>query len=335
MRLLLLVLLIPCLLVADPESIAIGKKYNSGVVKILLHDPTLAERFGIDQDQAYLTRGSGFFVTKDGVIFTNRHVIEWCVWGYMVVDWTDETGKLHELDVVTYQEGMEKDPRVKKVHYIGHAVPMVQVFRKADALDYSLYNAEVHLTSENFDGAILKITTPMDGGEVTEKFTAVPIGDSDNVEMGEDLVILGYPAQYVASDLKLDLRDTLTMSQGRMSGWDFVFDENGMMKTDAAIHEGNSGGPVFDNSKKVIGIATAMGIKTQIGLVEGINDMYLVAKSDSELITSLNSSGLKSPKKAKAIKAISGRKRNLPELKQTSDTTPLQKWLRERQRLSR
>jgi serine protease Do len=304
-----------CSIQADQEAKDIAKKYAGGVVKVLLYDGELVEKFDLTKDEGYLTRGSGFFVTNDGIIFTNRHVVEWCVYGYMVADWIDEDNVKHDLDILTYEEGLEKDPKIKKIYFTGHAEPIIQVFNDIHGENFALYKAEVVTIGEKYDGAILRITETIEGDKIKEPFVSLPLTDASKVVMGEDIVILGFPAQYSDSDLTMDLKDTVTMSFGRHSGWDYVFDDQGFIKTDASIHEGNSGGPAFDDTEKVIGIATAMGVKTQIGLIQPINDMYFLAEKYPQILSKLIQNGLPTPVGKKLVKTVSGEKKPLPKLK--------------------
>lgn len=293
----------------------IARNFWEGVVKILVYDPVVEEKFNLQKGDGYLTRGSGFIVSPEGIIFTNRHVIEWCVYGYMVADWEDEEGVLHHSDVLTYKPGLELKPEIKKVYFIGHAKPIIQVFTEETGKNFELYAAEVVSLGEAFDGAMLKIVSQRDGKPVKRLFKALPIGNSDKVELGEDLVILGYPSQYEKSDFSLDLRDTLTMTYGKHSGWDYVFDDiYGFIKTNASVHEGNSGGPVFGDAETVIGIATAMGLRTHIGLVEGINGMYYLVEPYKHILGELATRGLTSPSHELRYAAVSGKPRVLPDL---------------------
>ena len=57
------------------DAVYISKTYYNSIVKILLYDSAAAK---IDPDWGYIGRGSGFFVTDDGYIFTNRHFIDFC-----------------------------------------------------------------------------------------------------------------------------------------------------------------------------------------------------------------------------------------------------------------
>jgi hypothetical protein len=103
------------------------------------------------------------------------------------------------------------------------------------------------------------------------------------------------------------LKDMSTLTFGKLSGYDYVFNKDyGYIKTDASINGGNSGGPVFNETNKIVGIATAVGVKTGIGLVGGINGMYYVCAPKSDILTKLQPKGLTIPKNAGSINTILG-----------------------------
>jgi serine protease Do len=305
-----------CSVEANIDAKFIGKNYSTGVVKIILYDDDLVTTFKLKDEEGELSRASGFIVTPGGIIFTNRHVIEWCVFGYMIADWVDDNGVKHDVDVLTYSPGLENKQMIKKVYYVGHATPFIQVYRDVNDTKYDIYAAEVLTLSESFDGAMLRLVSDLNSKPINRAFNPLPIGNSNLIAMGEDLIVLGYPAEYVESDMSLDLRDSLTMSVGKHSGWDYVFDEdNGLIKTVASIHEGNSGGPVFGEENKVIGIATALGLQTQIGLVGGINSMYWVAEPEKAIFQELVKAGLTKPlKDIGKGKTVSGKPRPIPDI---------------------
>jgi S1-C subfamily serine protease len=98
------------------------------------------------------------------------------------------------------------------------------------------------------DLAILKVDS--------DDLTALTIGSSDQLELGDSVVALGYP---------LGLGPTAT--QGIVSGLDRTiqigdgpFDATeltGLLQTDAAINPGNSGGALLDGNGRLVGINTA------------------------------------------------------------------------------
>ncbi|MDD7772697.1 MAG: trypsin-like peptidase domain-containing protein, partial [Firmicutes bacterium] len=81
--------------------------------------------------------------------------------------------------------------------------------------------------------------------------TTVDIGDSDSLQVGEEVCTIGNPLG--------ELTNTLTV--GYISAKDREINTDGtpinMMQTDAAINSGNSGGPLFDMNGNVVGITTA------------------------------------------------------------------------------
>ena len=222
--------------------------YSRSVVKILTLEVT--------QDRVVPTSiGTGFIVTEDGVIFTNRHVIVPSKWG------------------PNYTEGM------------GEIV--VQVWNSAENTE--LYLARVDYYSAEFDGAQISLVSDIDGRPITRKFSPVDVADSDKLTSGEEVAILGFPYQGEQGTSAL-LSSTMTVTRGIISGFDYQL---GLIKTDARIDAGNSGGPVFSESGKVIGIATAKYRETGLGLAGGINGMYWIA---TERV--VEKTGVKKPKRS-------------------------------------
>ena len=224
------------------DSKFIAANYFKGVVKILLMDSAVEKSNPSKPGSGYIGRGSGFFVTEDGVIFTNRHVVEYCVKGYIDYDYKDETGTVKSA-VDPYSDEVIKDPGFVKAYTTGYTTPIVQVYHGKGESDYTLYVAKVlTLGVGSFDGAMLQIVSDMKGNKVTTKFFPLPIGNSDATQQGEDFCVFGYPAQY-DGEYSTHLRDMSTLSYGKFSGMDFVFNKDyGYMKTDAQINGGNSGG---------------------------------------------------------------------------------------------
>lgn len=271
------------------NPVEISSKYYNSIVKILLYDSAMAKT---NPAKAYLARGSGFFVSPDGYIFTNRHVIDFCYHGfYRYTTYNPDTKK--------YDEGFDKytpdvlsNPDIHKITYTGRPAIIVQVYTNSRGDSFKLYHAQVvALDTMHFDGAILKINSDLQGKPVTESFHPVPIGNSDSISQGQDLCLIGFPAQYNGTYEEM-LRDLSTLLLGKHSGYDFKYNETyGYIKTDAKINSGNSGGPVFGPSDKVIGMATAAFEKTDIGLIGGIDAMYYVA----QVVPGLNIPGLSQP----------------------------------------
>ncbi len=99
---------------------------------------------------------------------------------------------------------------------------------------------------EPTDLAVLKIDLP--------DLTPAAFGDSNGVQVGEDVVAIGYA---------LDLKGAPTVTRGVVSATGRTINEqpytiNDAIQTDASINPGNSGGPLVDARGDVIGINTAI-----------------------------------------------------------------------------
>ena len=98
--------------------------------------------------------------------------------------------------------------------------------------------------------------------EMPKGVTPAMLGDSDKVEVGDQIFVIGAP--YGISQ---------TLSVGHLSGRHRLNTNNQstsveFLQTDAAINTGNSGGPMFDMQGKVIGIVSS--IMSHTGGSEGL-----------------------------------------------------------------
>jgi len=104
-----------------------------------------------------------------------------------------------------------------------------------------------------FTGRVVGLNEPVDLAviriEASGPFPTIPIGDSGEVGIGDDVTAAGYP---LGSLLGTDITITKgILSAVRRSG------EVDYLQTDAAINPGNSGGPLINAQGQVVGINTA------------------------------------------------------------------------------
>src|ERR687886_2033117 len=132
----------------------------------------------------------------------------------------------------------------------GIVVTNNHVIENADAVKIALadrreFDADILLKDDRSDLAVLRIRAP------NETFPAVPIGDSDALEVGDIVLALGNPfgvGQTVTSGIVSGLART------QIGVTDYQF----FIQTDAAINPGNSGGALVDMAGRLIGVNTAI-----------------------------------------------------------------------------
>ncbi|HZL65478.1 MAG TPA: trypsin-like peptidase domain-containing protein [Thermoleophilia bacterium] len=126
----------------------------------------------------------------------------------------------------------------------GQQASSVTVVFKGTGSTTTQVKAQVVGIDETSDVALLKVDPAR-----TPKLVVLPLGDSSNVQAGEPVVAIGNPLGYdfsvtsgivSATDRNLQSPNGSTIPNG--------------IQTDAAINEGNSGGPLIDSTGHVIGI---------------------------------------------------------------------------------
>jgi serine protease Do len=191
------------------------------IPRVVNEDPMMQyfrERFGLGgapvRKETERSLGSGFVVSRAGIILTNNHVVA-------------------GADEVWVQLADERR-----------------------------FDARVVGTDPSTDVAVVKLNHP------PSDLRPVQIGNSDQVRVGDYVVAIGNP---------LGLGQTVTMgivsAKNRGLGGRITQYED-FIQTDAAINQGNSGGPLFNFKGEVIGINSAIlnpAVAMNIGFAIPIN----------------------------------------------------------------
>lgn len=121
------------------------------------------------------------------------------------------------------------------------------------------YHGKVIGQDKDLDLAVIKI-------EAAEQFSALTLGDSDKIRVGEWVIAIGNP---------YGLDHTVTAGVVSAKGRPMKIENRtyrNLIQTDAAINPGNSGGPLLNTRGEVIGINTAVNASAQgIGFAISIN----------------------------------------------------------------
>lgn len=134
--------------------------------------------------------------------------------------------------------------------------------------DGTSYTAKIVGSYASNDIAVLKIDA--------EGLTPVTFGDSDSVSVGDTVYAVGNPLGELA----------YSMSTGHVSALDrtITTDEStaaiNMFQIDAAVNEGNSGGPAYNDQGQVIGIVSAKASSSGVeglGFAIPVNDAVSIA----------------------------------------------------------
>lgn len=111
-------------------------------------------------------------------------------------------------------------------------------------------------------------------GVDTKNLPVLELGDSDNIRIGQSVYLIGN---------SLGIKGPPSVTSGIISAvnrsirtGDIILDD--LIQTDASLNMGNSGGPIIDESGKVIGVATALVVNAQgvgFGIPSNIVSEYI------------------------------------------------------------
>lgn len=137
---------------------------------------------------------------------------------------------------------------------------------KVTLYDGSTYDAEIIGAEKTNDVAVIKVDAT--------GLQPATFGDTAEMVVGEDVIVIGNPLGEL----------TFSLSRGVVSALNRAINEDGtpiiVFQVDAAVNEGNSGGPAFDSRGHVIGMVTAKVKSTQvegIGFCIPVNDALNIA----------------------------------------------------------
>jgi S1-C subfamily serine protease len=170
--------------------------------------------------------GSGTVISEDGLILSNAHVVL-----------SDRFFDVVDL-VVSITTAQDQPPE-----------PM--------------FFANVVQADRRLDLAVIKVRSDLDGAPAdfsALEIEPVKIGQSESLQLGDPIVILGYPG--IGGE-------TITLTRGEVSGFtaEAPYGNRAFIKTSATIAGGNSGGLAATPQGEIIGIPTQVGSGELEGLI--------------------------------------------------------------------
>ncbi len=137
----------------------------------------------------------------------------------------------------------------------GYVVTNNHVIEQADEIEVILnnkqtYKAKIIGRDQATDIALLKI-------ESDEDFSAMPYGNSDDIEIGEWVLAIGNPF-----NLNSTVTAGIVSAKARSLGMSSQTSLEAFIQTDAAVNPGNSGGALVNTRGELIGINTAIASRT-------------------------------------------------------------------------
>lgn len=243
--------------------------------------------------------GSGFTISPDGYILTNGHVIKMeddflafealrdvinpIISDVLKIEFTKQAereptkaemeallpammtelgGEMGAMNTfyTAYKAGELKLDDVRRDVYIqqgafvsGKKIPLQQGV-KADVkvVDFDGFTIEGEVKGK--DIGVIKVTQ--------NNMPTVVLGDSDRVQVGQRINVIGYPAaatfqEFLSKESSLEP----SITSGIISAVKTMKDGSKVLQTDAALTQGNSGGPAFLESGEVIGIASMVAVE--------------------------------------------------------------------------
>src|SRR5690349_13547300 len=247
--------------VSDGERLAMYSKpavvriIDGAAGQILFAPPGIAPQTYTVQA---ISLGSGFFISSNGYIATNAHVVS------MTHDGEDKAKQaLFWNFVQQVAQQINRDPRSIAGYLNEHSqLQSFQLFHHVIIPDGSAFPFEIKAygaptgegNDQGKDVAIVKIEV--------KNAPIMKLADSEKVQLQDHVTVIGYPgaADTFNSGL-LSQRSALeaTINDGKISAKKQATSGAPILQTNTAATHGNSGGPVISDSDEVIGLLTFRG----------------------------------------------------------------------------
>ena len=241
------------------------------------------------QKHRILSSGTGFFVTGDGYLVTNAHIID-----------RDSAFIRRRFTLSTFQEVTEANIRALESSWAmtlndeqrnllnnaysaiySQVSSMILFDLKRDIyVQFRMDDNENQLVTKRMPAKVVIKGTPMPGKDVAllkvdsvRQLPTLPLSNDGIARIGEEVLVYGYPEPVTSNTFlarETNIEPTLTKGivsaiKRSVGGWPVI-------QMDAVITHGSSGSPVCNNKGEVIGLATFGSLEQKTGgLAAGFN----------------------------------------------------------------
>jgi serine protease Do len=206
-----------------------------------------------------LSLGSGFFISSNGYIATNAHVVS-----------ATHDGEQKAKQALFYEmvrqigQQLGKDPRSLNTNYIDQHSTLLnfKIIHHVFIPDGSAFPFEIkqygaptgETQDQGKDVAVIKIEV--------RNAPILKLADSDKVQLQDHVTVIGFPG--AADTFNSGLLDSksafeATINDGKISARKTASSGAPILQTSTAATHGNSGGPVINDANEVVGLLTFRG----------------------------------------------------------------------------